>query len=125
MVISSELGELAIHQRTEGALLVSHNPGRDISRESFERGLCVIESRGLDVSECCNVLVHELFPVRCSLAWRNEAGVMEVHQCRLECAPSEVDDQGFDAHKLARELGQTGDLLDEVILVEAVRSSLC
>ena len=36
---SGKLGALAVHQLFECALLVGHDPGRDIGREVFERAL--------------------------------------------------------------------------------------
>src|SRR5262249_16818945 len=46
----------------------------------------------------------------------------KLHERRFERAPSEVDDKRLDEHELTRELRQTGHLLYEVILIEAVQS---
>jgi hypothetical protein len=84
--------------------------------------LCFLESGGLDVLECRDVLIDECGPVRCGLVRRNKAGVLKVYQRRLELAPSEIDDQRLDPREFARDLQQAGHLLHKIVLVEAMGS---
>src|SRR6202035_4313596 len=56
---SGELGALPVDQLTKSALLVSHDPGRDIGREAVERAGRLVEGGRLDMSECGHVLVQK------------------------------------------------------------------
>src|SRR5881628_507337 len=116
-------GELRVDQRRKRVPAAGRDRDTDMFGKVMERAPGLIQRGGLDLPECRDVLLQHGCAVRCGRAG-NEAGVGKVHQRRLERAPSQVDDARVYQHELPGELSQAGNLLNEVILVEAAGSGL-
>src|SRR5262245_29308137 len=77
---------------------------------------CLYFSEGVDV------LRHELLSICGGVTRGNEVGVSQRDERRLQFAPTEIDHERPDLHELADDLREAGDLRNEVVLVESMRT---
>src|SRR4030095_8104467 len=87
-----------------------------------QRARRLLMPRRLHLSEGIHVLRDESLSMRSGLTCGKEVCVPQRHERRLQLAPPEIDHERLDLHELAGDLRKAGDLRDEVVLVESVRT---
>jgi hypothetical protein len=108
--------------RPSTGLVFRRDRGGDVRGQPLQRLVARVRGPGFDRAESRDIAVDQRLPVRRGLGRRGKIRILQLHQRRFQRAPAEIDHGGAHAHQVAGDLRKPGDLLDEVLLVEPVRS---